>query len=88
MIMKVHQVNRPIRAHLIFYSPAGNVCAGDVESVQPSVIQTIVDTAAQVETIQNSSPSPVIGQVSPTVPRIQPAYQSFPDELIIDEEEM
>ena len=62
--------------------------AGDVESVQPSVIQKIVDTAAQVEPNPNVFPSPVIGGVSPIDPRICPANQSPPDELIIDEEDM
>ena len=42
--------------------------AGDVESVQHSVVQTILDTAAQAEPIPNSFPSPVIRDVSPTDP--------------------
>ena len=42
----------------------------DVETVQPSVLQTIADTPAQVESIFNPYPSPVIGEVSPTDPRI------------------
>ena len=62
--------------------------AGDVESVQPSVIQRILDTAAQVEPILNPFLSPVIGKVTPTDPRIQPANQSSEQELIIDEEDM
>ena len=43
---------------------------GDIESIQPSVVQTIVDTASRVEPIENDFPSPIIGQVSPTDPRI------------------
>ena len=71
-----------------FAQPRRKRRAGDVESVQPSVIQTIVDTAAQVEPIPNSFPSPVKGEVFPTDPRIHPENQSPPDELIIDEEDM
>ena len=72
---------------LNFLQPRMKRRAGDVESVQPSVIQTIVDAAAQVEPIPNPFPSPVIGEVSPTDPRIRPADQSPPEELFIDEEE-
>ena len=61
---------------------------GDIESIQPSVIQTIVDTATRVEPIHNDFPSPIIGQVSPTDPRIRPADHSTSNELIIDEEDM
>ena len=61
---------------------------GDVESVQPSVIQTIVETKAQLEPIPNAFPSLVIEEVSPTDPCIRPANQSPPEELIIDEEDM
>ena len=62
--------------------------AGDVGSVQSSVVQTIIDTAAQVETIPFPYSSPVIGEVSPTDPCIRPANQSPTDELTIDEEGM
>ena len=62
--------------------------AGDVASVQPSAIQTIVDTSTQLEPIPNSFPSAVIGEVSPTDPRIRPANQSSPDERKLDEEDM
>ena len=62
--------------------------AGDVASVQPSAIQTILDTAIRVEPIPNPIPSPVIEEVSPTDPGIRPADQSFPDERIFDEEDM
>ena len=61
---------------------------GDIESIQPSVVQTIVDTATRVELIANGFPSPIIGQVSPTDPRIRPADHSTSNELIIDEEDM
>ena len=61
--------------------------AGDVESVKPSVVQTILDTAAQAEPIPNSFPSPVIGEILTTDTRIGPANQSPPDGLIIDEED-
>ena len=60
----------------------------DVASVQPSVIQTLVDTATRVEPIPNPFISPVIGEVSPTDPRIRPADQSSPDERILVEEDM
>ena len=46
--------------------------AGGVASVQPPVIQTIVDTATRVEPIPNPFPSPIIREVSPTDPRIRP----------------
>ena len=71
-----------------FGQPRRKRRAGDVESEQPSVIQIIVDTAAQVEPIPNAFTSPVIGEVSPTDPCLRPANQSPPDELIIDEEDM
>ena len=71
-----------------FLQPRRKRRSVDVESVQPSVIQTTVDTAAQVEPIPNPFPSPVIGEVSPTDSRIDPADQSPPEELFIDEEDM
>ena len=52
------------------------------------MIQTIVDTAAQVEPIPNTFPSPVIGEVSATDPRISPAIQSPPEDFMIEEEVM
>ena len=71
-----------------FAPPRRKRHTGDVESVQPSDIQTIVDTAAQVELTPNAIPSPVIDEVSPTDPRIRPASQSPPENLIIDEQNM
>ena len=56
--------------------------------MQPSVVQTFVDTAAQVEPIPKPYPSPAIGEVSPTDPYIQPANQSPPDELTFNDEDM
>ena len=70
-----------------FIQPSSKRRAGYVDSVQLLVIQTIVDTVAQVEPIPNTFPSPVIGEVSPTEPRICPANQSPPEEFIIDEED-
>ena len=59
------------------------------ESVQPpSVVQTIANTAAQAEPIYNPYPSPIVGEVSPTDPRIQTADQSPTDGLVIGEEDM
>ena len=71
-----------------FAPPRRKRRTGDVESLKPSVIQTIVDTAAQVEPMPNAFPSPIIGEVSPTDPRIRPANQSPPENLIIDEMDM
>ena len=62
--------------------------ADDTESVQHSVVQTIANTADQVEPIYNLYPSPVIGEVSPTDPLIRPAEQSPTNELVIVEEDM
>ena len=62
--------------------------AGDVESVQPSIVQTIVDTASQLESIDNPFPSPIIGQVSPTDPRIKPADHSSSNERLLDMEDL
>ena len=59
-----------------------------MELVQPSVVKTIVDTASSVEPIANSFPWPIIGEVSPTDPRIRPADHSFSDERILDEDNM
>ena len=47
-----------------------------------------MDTATQVEPIPNQFPSPIIGAVSATDPRIRPADQSPSHELIIGEEDM
>ena len=71
-----------------FLQPRRKRRAGDVAPVQPSVVQTIVDTATRVEPIPNPFPSPIIGEVSLTNPRIRPADQSPSDERIIDEEDM
>ena len=71
-----------------FAPPRRKRRVGDIESIQPSVIQTIVDTATRVEPIHNDFPSPIIGQVSPIDPRIRPADHSTSNELIIDEEDM
>ena len=69
-------------------NPQETTRVGDIESIQPSVVQTIVDTASRVEPIENDFPSPIIGQVSPTDPRIRPADHSTSNELIIDEEDL
>ena len=45
---------------------------GDIESLQPSLVQSIIDTAAQIETIPKPYPSPVIREASPTDTRIRP----------------
>ena len=71
-----------------FVQPRRKRRASDVESVQPSIVQTIVDTASRVEPIENEFPSPIIGQVSPTDPRIRPADHNSSNELIIDEEDL
>ena len=71
-----------------FVQPRRKRRAGDVESIEPSIVQTIVDTASRVEPIENESPSPIIRQVSPTDPRIRPADHNSSNELIIDEEEL
>ena len=71
-----------------FVQPLEKRRAGDVASVQPSVIQTIVKTATRVEPIPNPLPSPVIKEVSPIDPRFWPADQSSPDERKLDEEGM
>ena len=46
---------------------------GNIESIQPSVVPSIIDTAAQSEPIPNPYPSSVNGIVSPTIPQIGPA---------------
>ena len=71
-----------------FAPPRKKRRVGDIESIQPSVVQTVVDTATRVEHIENDFPSPIIGQVSPTDPRIRPADHSTSNELIIDEEDL
>ena len=71
-----------------FVQPRKKRPAGDVESVQPSIVQTIVDTASRVELIENEFPSPITGQVSPTDPRTRPADHNSSNELIIDEEDI
>ena len=68
-----------------FAPPRRKRRVGDIESIQPSATR-IVDTATRVEPIANDFPSPIIGQVSPTDPRIRPADHSSSNELIIDEE--
>ena len=45
--------------------------AGDIESIQTIIVQSKVDSAAQVESIPNPYPSSVIGTVSTTDPRIR-----------------
>ena len=67
-----------------FLQPCRKRRAGDIASAQPSVIQTIVDSATQVEPIPNQFPWPIKGAVSPTDPRIRPADQIPSHELIID----
>ena len=71
-----------------FVEPQKKRRAGDVESVPPSIVQTIVDTASRVERIENESPSLIIGQVSPTDPRIPSEDHNSSNELIIDEEDL
>ena len=71
-----------------FAPPRRKRRVADIESIQPSVVQTIVDTKTRVEPIENEFPSPIIAQVSPTGLRIQPADHSTSNELIIDEEDM
>ena len=71
-----------------FLQPRRKRRAGDVESVQPSIVQTIVDTASRMEPIDNPFPSPIIGQVSPTDPRIQPADRSSSSERLLDMEDL
>ena len=56
-----------------FVQPRRKRRAGDVESVQPSIVQKVVDTASRVEPIENEFPSPITGQVSPKDPRIRTA---------------
>ena len=74
--------------HPNFAPPRRKRRVGDIESIKPSVVQTIVDTATRVEPIANDFPSPIIGQVSPTDHRIRPADHSTSNELTIDEEDM
>ena len=71
-----------------FAPPRRKRRVGDIESIKPSVVQTIVDTATRVGPTANNFPSPIIGQVSPTDHRIRPADHSTSNELIIDEEDM
>ena len=40
----------------------------DIESLQPFVVQSIIDAAAQVEPFVNPYPSQIIGELSPTDP--------------------
>ena len=68
--------------------PRGKRQAGDVESVQPCVVQSIIDTAAQVEPIDNPYTWPAIAKVSPTDPRIRPVDHSPDENLFIDEEDL
>ena len=51
-----------------FAPPRRKRRVGDIESIQPSVVQTIVDTATRIEPIANDFLSPIIGQVAPTDP--------------------
>ena len=44
-----------------FAPPRRKRRVGDIQSIQPSVVQTIVDTATRVEPIANDFPSPIIG---------------------------
>ena len=62
--------------------------ACDVASVQPSVVQTIVDTETRVKPVPKPFPSPIIGEVSPTDPHFRPADQSSSDEQILNKEDM
>ena len=49
-------------------------------------MQSIVNTAAQVEPISNPYPSQVIDILSPTDPRIRPADQSSDKTLVLDQQ--
>ena len=60
--------------------------AGDIKSFQPSIIQSIVNTAAHVEPTHNPYLSLAIGTVSPTDPGVRPADHSPDDNLDLDEE--
>ena len=71
-----------------FAPPRRKRRVGDIESIQPSVVQTIVDTATRVEPIANDFPSPIIGQMSPTDPVYDQQITANKNELIIEEEDM
>ena len=71
-----------------FAPPRRKRRVGNIESIQPSVVQTIVDAASRFEPIENDFPSPIIGQVSQTDPRIRQADHSTSNELINDEEDL
>ena len=71
-----------------FLQPRRKRRAGDVESVQQSIVQTIVDTASRVEPIHNPFTWPIIGQVFPTDRRIQAADRSFSIERLLDKEDL
>ena len=71
-----------------FIQPRKKRRAVDVDSVQPSIVPTIVDAASRVEPIENEFPSPIIGQLSPTDPHIRPADHNSSNEHRIDEEDM
>ena len=60
--------------------------AGDIQSIQPSFVQPIIDTTAQVEPIPNPYPLPVIGLVCSTDSGTRPADPSRDDKLVIDQE--
>ena len=60
--------------------------SGDIELVQPSIVQSLIDAAAKVEQFFNLCPSPTIGELSPTDPSIRPADHS-PDEYFFFHEE-
>ena len=51
-----------------FLQPRKKRRAGNVESVQPSMVQTIVDTASRMEPFDNPFPSPIMGQYLRLIP--------------------
>ena len=81
----IRRVN-PQRALQIGYNLEGKQREGDMKSNRPSVVQSIIDTAAQVERIPNPYPLPVIGMESLMDPRFRPADHSLVDNLAINAE--
>ena len=59
--------------------PQRKIRVCDIESIQPSIVLSIADTAKQVDPISNTYPSPVICIVSHTDLQIRSAAQS-PDD--------
>ena len=61
---------------------------GDFESLQSSIMQSIVNTAAKVGPIPNPYLSPVIGIVSPMPPLNCAVDQRADDNLVLDGENL